>query len=159
MSKASPIGLRAASLTLTGTLAVVVGTTSADNANATSGAIALGSLVTARLLMTYARHASSTTGRPRVRVDVSMDLPDTAPASVANWTPVQILDGASLSSGSIDSWPQVLQLEPSATGTTQFGTPPLDVSGAFWCRVLLADVDTGNPGAVTLLTLGGEASP
>ena len=157
MSKIPPFTARAASLTLTGSLAAVVGSTAGDVADATSGAIKLGSLQYARLVCQYARHASSTTGAPVFAVDVSMDSPDTAAASVANWTPVFILDGSSFTAGAIDGYPEAFAAKPTATGTTTRGTPMWDVRGAHWMRVRMTDVDTTNRGAVTVLTMGGEA--
>jgi len=157
MSKTLAIGLRAASLTLPASLAAVVGTTSADNANATSGAIAIGSLSVARLACQYARHAASTTGAPVFAMDVSLDSPSTAPASVANWTPVYVIDGSAFVAGAVNGYPMAFAALPSATGTTTRGTPPMDVRGAHWLRVRMTDVDTTNRGAVTLLILGGEA--
>ena len=157
MSKIPPFTARAASLTLTGSLAAVVGSTAGDVANATSGAIKLGSLQYARLVCQYARHASSTTGAPVFAVDVSMDSPDTAAASVANWTPVFILDGSSFTAGAIDGYPEAFAAKPTATGTTTRGTPMWDVRGAHWMRVRMTDVDVTNRGAVTALMMGGEA--
>ena len=157
MSKIPPFTARAASLTLTGSLAAVVGSTAGDVADATSGAIKLGSLQYARLVCQYARHASSITGAPVFAVDVSMDSPDTAAASVANWTPVYLLDGSSFTAGAIDGYPEAFAAKPTATGTTTRGTPMWDVRGAHWMRVRMTDVDTTNRGAVTVLTMGGEA--
>ena len=83
--------LRTASLTpAAGALTTVVGTADGDNANATTGAVLIGDLTLLMLRMNYARHASSTTGRPIVRIDLSMDADDTAPASVGNWQPVMV---------------------------------------------------------------------
>ena len=157
MPKIPTIGLRAASLSLPAALATVVGTVSTDAANGTSGAIKLGSLQYARLVCQYARHASSTTGAPIFAVDVSMDSPDTAAAAVANWTPIYLLDGSSFTAGVIDGYPEAFAAKPTATGTTTRGTPPWDVRGAHWMRVRMTDVDTTNRGAVTVLTMGGEA--
>ncbi len=157
MSKIPPFTARAASLTLTGSLAAVVGSTAGDVANATSGAIKLGSLQYARLVCQYARHASSTTGAPVFAVDGSMDSPDTAAASVASWVPIFLLDGASFAAGAIDGYPEAFAALPTATGTTTRGTPLWDVRGYHWMRVRMADVDTTNRGAVTVLTMGGEA--
>ena len=157
MPKIPTIGLRAASYSLTASLATVVGTAAADAANATSGAIKLGSLQYARLVCQYTRHASSTTGAPVFAVDVSMDAPSTAPAAVANWTPVFILDGSSFTAGAIDGYPEAFAAKPTATGTTTRGTPLWDVRGYHWMRVRMTDVDTTNRGAVTVLTMGGEA--
>lgn len=153
----APIGVRAASLTLTGSLATVVGTVSADQADATTGAVALGSASMVRLQGTYTRAGGSASGRPIVAVDVSMDPPTTAPGSVGRFFPVYLLDGASFSAGVIDAYAeQVRPITPSAAGATVFGTPPIDVRGAHWLRVRLADVDGAAPGAVTLLVMGGE---
>ena len=157
MSKIPPFTARAASLTLTGSLAAVVGSTAGDVADATSGAIKLGSLQYARLVCQYARHASSTTGAPVFAVDGSMDSPDTAAASVASWVPIFLLDGASFTAGAIDGYPEAFAALPTATGTTTRGTPLWDVRGYHWMRVPMTDVDTTNRGAVTVLTMGGEA--
>ena len=157
MSKIPPFTARAASLSLPAALATVVGTAAADAANATSGAIKLGSLQYARLVCQYARHASSITGAPVYAVDESMDSPDTAAASVANWTPVYLLDGSSFIAGAIDGYPEAFAAKPTATGTTTRGTPMWDVRGAHWMRVRMTDVDVTNRGAVTVLTMGGEA--
>ena len=156
MSKINPIILRAASLTLPASLATVVGTVSTDAANGTSGAAAIGSLTSLRLVCTYTRHASSTTGRPVFAVDVSMDAPSTAAASVANWVPVQLLDNTTFSAGRIDGYAMAVSLAPSATGATTHGIAPTNVSGAHWIRVRMTDVDTTNRGAVTNLAVGGE---
>lgn len=151
----SPIVLRAASLTLTGSLAVVVGTVSTDNANATSGAVSLGAISGIVLRASYARNGSSTTGRPRFRVDISIDPPSTAPAAVSNWQPLYLLDGSSFSSGVIEMYPEVQSLNPTASGTSVFGTHTIDVSVAHWIRVSVYDVDGSNPGTITGLSLGG----
>lgn len=156
MAKITPITLRAASLTLTGSLATVLGTVSTDNANATSGAASIGSLASLRIVCTYARHASSTTGRPIFEVDLSMDAPTTAAASVSNWFPATLLDSSTFSAGRIDAYAMQVALAPSVTGSTTQGLPPVDVSGATWIRVRAADVDGANPGAITGLAFGGE---
>lgn len=155
--KLLPMIARASSLTLTGSLATVVGAASTDVANSTTGAIALGSATSVRAACTYARHGSSGTGAPIFAVDVSMDAPTTDPASVAHWVPVQMLDASSFSSGAIDSYPEAVAIKPSASGSTSRGTPPWDVRGANWVRIRMADVDGTNPGAITGLTVGGEA--
>lgn len=156
MAKINPITLRAASLTLTDSLATVLGTVSTDNANATSGAASIGSLASLRLVCTYARHASSTTGRPIFEVDLSMDAPTTAAASVSNWMPATLLDSSTFSAGRIDAYAMQVSLAPSTTGSTTRGTPPIDVTGANWIRVRVYDVDGTNPGAISALAFGGE---
>ena len=155
----SPGIIRAASLTLTGTAATVVGTVSSDNANATSGAIQLGDLALVMLRCTYTRAGGSATGRPIFVVDVSMDPPTTSAASVSNWVPVYLLDNSTFSSGRIDGFAYQFSPAPSVTGATSQGTPPYDTSGAQWARVRMADVDGVAPGAIANLTFGGEASP
>ncbi len=64
-----PIVLRAASLTLAAASAFtnVVGTADSDNANATSGAVALGSASMVRFQGTYTRAGGSAPGRPTSR--------------------------------------------------------------------------------------------
>jgi len=156
VAKINPITLRAASLTLTGSLATVLGTVSTDNANDTSGAASVGSLASLRLVCTYARHASSTTGRPIFEVDLSMDAPNTAAASVSNWMPATLLDSSTFSSGRIDAYAMQVSLAPSVTGSTTCGTPPVDVTGAWWIRVRVYDEDGTNPGAISALAFGGE---
>lgn len=151
----SPVVLRAASLTLSGTLQTIVGTVSTDNANASTGAAALGDAALAVVRMTYARHASSTTGRPIVRVDTSMDAPSTAAGSVSNWHPVMVIDGSSFSSGAVELYAEEQKLNPTASGSTTFATHPVAVSCAHWMRVRIYDVDTSNPGAVTNVAFGG----
>lgn len=157
MAKLLPITLRAASLTLTGSLATVVGTVSSDCANATSGAAKLGFTTAAFVRVSYTRHGSSTTGRPIIAVDVSMDDPSTAAASVANWQSVMLMDGTSFSSGAVELYAEQQRLNPTASGTTIFGTHLVNTEGAHWMRVRLADVDGSNPGAVTSVAFGGEA--
>lgn len=152
----APITLRAASLTLTGSLATVVGTVATDNADATSGAIRLGSMVAMRLACNYARAGGSTTGRPRFSVDLSMDSPDTAPASVSNWFPVMLLDNSSFTAGAIDGFAMAVSQGPSVTGTSVSSTPPIDVRGAQWARVRVLDVDGVAPGTIASLVMGGE---
>ena len=159
MSKVPSASVRAASLTLTGSLAVVVGTTSTDNADATSGAIALGSLERLRLQCTYTRAGGSATGRPIFAVDVSMDPRTTAAASVSHWVPVYLIDTASFPGTiPVDGYVYEFSPAPSVTGATSQGTPPYDVSGAWWARVRVADIDGAAPGAVSALVFGGEAS-
>lgn len=157
MSKVlSPITLRAASLTLTGSLATVVGTVATDNANSTSGAIRLGAMTSLRVAATYFRNVLSTTGRPRFTVEVSLDAWDTAPASVANWTPVLLLDNSSFSSGAIDGFAMAFSQAPSVALTTRVGLPPIDVRGVNWARVRVLDVDGANPGDLSAIVMGGE---
>lgn len=155
MQKLTPITIRAASLTLTGSLVVVVGTVSSDAANATSGAIALRDAELVRLVGSYTRIVS-TTGSTVFAVDVSMDAPTTAAASVANWVPVFLLDASTFSAGAISAYPEAVAHLPSAAGTTTRGTPPWDVRGANWMRVRVADVDGTNPGALASLAFGGQ---
>lgn len=157
MAFATPITVRAASLTLTGSLAVVLGTVDSDAANATTGAVACGAagLSAIRLVCTYARDAGSVTGRPRFAVDVSMDARTTAAASVSNWFPVTLLDSTTFSSGAIDAFAMQVGLAPTAEGSTTQGTPPLDVRAANWFRVRAVDVDGVNCGAITSLAFGG----
>lgn len=157
MAKLLPITLRAASLTLTGSLATVVGTVSSDCANATSGAAKLGFTTAAFVRVSYTRDGGSTTGRPIIAVDVSMDDPSTAAASVANWQSVMLMDGTSFSSGAVELYAEQQRLNPTASGTTIFGTHLVNTEGAHWMRVRIADVDGANPGAVTSVTFGGEA--
>lgn len=150
---------RAASLSLTGSLAVVVGTASGDNANGTTGAISLAALSSMVVQCTYARNAGSTTGRPIFAVDISMDPPDTAAASVANFFPVTLLAAATFLDGRIDGYAYQFSLAPSVTGTTTPGTPPFNVASAPWARIRMADVDGATPGVVTNVRFGGESSP
>jgi hypothetical protein len=149
---------RAAALTLTGSLVVVVGTASSDLADSTSGAIGAGALAALRLQCSYTRDGASTTGRPIFAVDGSMVDPSTAAASVSQWVPVALLDASTFAAGRIDGYAYQFSLAPSATGTTSQGTPPYDVSGYQWFRVRVADVDGTNPGVISALTFGGEAA-
>lgn len=152
---AGPGVIRAASLTpAAGAMTVVLGTASTDNANDTSGAVLLESLALVMLRCTYTRHASSTTGRPIFRVDVSMDANTTAPASVANWQPVYLAD-VSAGSGAAELYVELQRPNPSASGSTVFGSHPVNVSCGVWMRVWVGDVDTSNPGAITNLSFGG----
>lgn len=159
MSKVPSASVRAASLTLTGSLAVVVGTTSTDNADATSGAIALGSLERLRLQCTYTRAGGSATGRPIFAVDVSMDPRTTAADAVSNWVPVYLIDNSTFSSGRIDGFAYQFSPAPSVTGATSQGTPPYDTSGAQWARIRMADVDGAAAGTITNLVFGGYSTP
>ena len=152
----SPIVLRAASLTLSSTLATVLGTVSTDNANATSGAVALAMLGTVALRMTYTRAGGSTTGRPSVKVWGSGDAPTTAAASVSNWQPIYLIDASSLTSGVVQTYGETQQPNPTAAGASVFGTHVLDVSPYHWLMVQLADVDGATPGAVTNVALLGS---
>ena len=148
--------LRTASLTpAAGALTTVVGTADADNANATTGAVLIGDLALLMLRMTYARHASSTTGRLIVRIYVSMDSVATAPASVGNWQPVMLMDAASFSAGAVELYVEQQRLNPTASGSSTFSTHPVNVSCAVWVRVQVGDVDTANPGAFTGIAYGG----
>ena len=163
MSTTPAASVRAASFALPASLAapgaVVLGTAPGDNADATSGAIKLGSMTSVRFQGTYTRNAGSTTGRPIFAVDVSMDPPTTSPASVARWVPVMLLDNSTFSSGRIDGFAYAFSPAPSVTSATSQGTPPFDVSGAQWMRVRMSDVDATDRGAISLLVFGGEASP
>ena len=150
---------RAASLPLTGSLVTVVGTVSADLADATSGAIKLGGLSSLVLQCSYTRNGGSTTGRPIFAVDISMDAPTTAAASVSHWVPVMLLDNASFADGRIDGYVYQFSLAPSAPSTTSQGTPPFNVGAGQWARVRVADVDGTNVGTISSLIFGGEASP
>ena len=148
--------LRTASLTpALGALTTVVGSADGDNANATTGAVSIGNLSLLMLRMTYARHASSTTGRPIVRIDLSMDAADTAPGSVANWQPVMLMDAASFSLGAVELYVEQQRLNPSASGSSTFGTHPVNVACAVWVRVQVGDEDTTNPGSFTGIAYGG----
>lgn len=153
-----PASVRAASLTLTGSLAVVVGTADGDNANGTTGAIKLGDLSIVRLQGTYTRAGGSATGRPIFAVDVSMDAPTTVAASVSHWVPVYLID-ASAFPGTVPVNGYVYEFSPAptASGASSVGMPPVDVRAAQWFRVRAADVDGANPGALSLLVFGGEA--
>lgn len=152
---AGPGVIRAASLTpAAGAMTVVLGTVSTDNANSTSGAVLLESLALVMLRCTYTRHASSTTGRPIFRIDVSMDANTTAAASVSNWQPVYVAD-MSAGSGAAELYAELQRPNPSAAGATVFGTHPVNVSCGVWMRVWVGDVDTSNPGAVTNIAFGG----
>lgn len=152
--KITPIVLRAASLTLPASLAAVVGTVSTDAANSSSGAIKLGSLEVIRLVCSYTR--AGATGVPVFAVDLSFDAPTTAAASVANWVPTYLLDSASFSAGAVDGYPEAFAPKPSAAGTTTRATPPWDTRAAHWCRIRMTDTDTGTPGAITSLAMGGQ---
>lgn len=154
--------VRAASLTLTGSLVTVLGTVSTDNANSTTGAIKLGDLSVVRLQCTYTSATGSTTGRPIFAFDVSMDSPDTAAGSVSHWVPVYLID-ASAFPGTLYVNGYAYEFSPAPTiaggGTANaasIGTPPIDVRAAQWLRVRVADVDGVTPGAISLLTFGGE---
>ena len=150
---------RAASLSLTGSLVVVVGTVSSDLANATTGAIKLLALSSFRLQGTYTRNGGSATGRPIFAVDVSMDPPTTAADAVSNWVPVYLIDNSTFSSGRIDGFAYQFSPAPSVTGATSQGTPPYDTSGAQWARIRMADVDGAAAGTITNLVFGGYSTP
>ena len=152
--------VRAASLSLTGSLVVVLGTVTTDNADATSGAIKLGSLTRMRLQATYTRAGGSATGRPIFAVDVSMDSPATAADAVSHWVPVYLIDTSAFpGTVPVSGFVYEFSPAPSVTGATSQGTPPFDVSGAWWARVRVADVDGANPGTISSLIFGGSASP
>lgn len=154
--KITPITLRAASLSLPAALAAVVGTVSSDAADATSGAIRLGSLDMIRLVCAYARNGGSATGTPVFAVDLSFDAPDTTPSAVANWAPTYLLDAGSFVVGAVDGYPEAFAPKPSAAGTTTRATPPWDTRGAHWCRIRMADADAVNRGTITSLAMGGQ---
>lgn len=150
-----PAVIRAASLTLTGTLANVLGTADGDNADATSGAVAIGALATLVLRVPYTRDGGSGTGRPIVCVYGSLDAEGTDPAAVANWQGVMLINGASFSAGAVELYPEQMKLNPSAAGATVFSSHFINVSPFNWILVQLADVDGTNPGAVANLAYGG----
>jgi hypothetical protein len=141
--------LRAASLTLTSSFAPIVGTVSTDAADSTTGAVKLGGASRLRVQLTYTRHASSTTGRPKVRAMLSADPPTTAPASVAHWFPAQVRADAASTAGVLDVAPEVILCGPSASGASSFALPTIDVSLAHWIRFEVTDQDTTNLGAVS----------
>lgn len=150
----SPITLRAASLTLTGTAATVVGTVDGDNAASSGGAIRLGDAALVMLRCTYTRAGGSATGRPIFRLDVSMDAPSTAAASVSNWQPIYLSD-VSGGSGTASLYAELQAPQPSAAGVTVFGTHPVNISCAHWMRVQMYDSDAAAPGTVALIAMGG----
>lgn len=149
-----PFPLRAASLVLTGSAQTVVGTVAADQANATTGAVALGQANQVVVRFNYARAVPSASGAPIVSFFGSMDATTTAAASVSNWQPLLIL-GTTFSAGQIDVYPEAQALLPSAVGTRVCGTHPVDTSVFNWLRVQIADVDGANPGTVSDIVLGG----
>lgn len=153
---AGPITLRAASLTLAASSAFtdVKGTVSSDQANGTTGAVRLGQMNVATVRMSYTRDGGSSSGAPIVRLYGSLDATATDPASVAHWQPIMIL-GSTFTAGQIDVYPEAQALLPSASGTTTFGTHPVDVSLFNWLLVQIADQDGTNPGAVSDVALGG----
>ena len=150
----TPIVLRAAALALTGVEQIAVGTVSSDNANAVNGATKVGNARYVCVRLDFARGAMSAAGRPIIAVEFSMDSPDTAPGSVGNWTRPQLLDGASFTAGSIQSYPQSVGMNPSAA-TATYATHPIDVSCVHWIRVVVSDVDGAAPGSVTNVVIGG----
>lgn len=156
MAKISaPITIRASSLTLTGSAATVVGTVSTDNAASSGGAIAIGEATLVMLRCTYTRAGGSATGRPIFRIDVSMDAPSTAAASVSNWQPILVLDSSSFAAGAVELYAELQKLNPTAAGATVFGSHMVNVSCAHWMRVQAYDVDGAAPGAISALAFGG----
>lgn len=129
--------------TLTGSLAAVGG-------DATSHATKLGDLTHINLSVDYTRHASSTTGRPAVVVDLSRDPPTTDVASVGHWQPYCLVDGGSFSAGAVEAYAFQAALNPTAAGTTTFGWPgTIVVAGFHWMRLRMKDMDGVNPGTVS----------
>ncbi len=122
-------------LLLTGTLALL----GAARPFATPHSVAL--------WLTYTQHASSTTGRPRIRVDVS------PVASGDVWFPLPIFDTSSFSAGSVDLLPLVAQPGPAAAGTSRFIWPDIALRHGVRFRFMVADVDAANPGTLTVALL------
>ena len=149
-----PIVLRAASLTLAAASAFtnIVGTAGTDNANATSGAVKLGTLDLVTVRFSYTRGAGG--GAPIVRAYGSLDAITTAAASVSNWQPVLIMDSSTLSAGQVSLYPEAQEILPSVAGAAIFGTHPLNVTVFNWLLVQIAD-NNATPGAVTSIVLGG----
>lgn len=143
----SPLPVVAAGQALTGTLTAVGG-------NATTHAVPLGALGVASVWVDYTRHGSSTTGRPIVAVELSRDAPDTAAASVGHWARVPMGDGSTFSAGSLEVYQESLRYNPTASGTSTWTWPSIDVTGAHWIRVLVADVDGTNTGTVGVFLTG-----
>lgn len=101
----------------------------------------------AALWLTYAQHAASTTGRPKVRVDVSpVDSGDV-------WFPLPILDTGSFSAGAVDALPFVAQLGPAAAGTSRFVWPDITLRHGLRFRLMVADLDAANPGTLSTALL------
>lgn len=150
-----PTVLRAASLTLAAANAFtdIKGTVSADNANATSGAVRLGACALAVVRFSYTRGASG--GNPIVRIYGSLDSDETAAAAVTNWQPVLIMDSSTLSAGQVSLYPEAQSLLPSVAGAAIFGTHPVNVSVFNWLLVQIAD-SNATPGTVASVVLGGS---
>jgi hypothetical protein len=143
MNKA-PFAQVASAVTLTSSLAAVGG-------DATSHAVKLGDLTSVDLSIDYTRHASSTTGRPVVAVDLSRDAPTTDIASVAHWQPYSLVDGGSFSAGAVEAYAFQAALNPTAAGTTTFGWPGhIIVAGYHWMRLRMKDADGSNPGTASV---------
>ena len=148
MSSKSPFITVASSVTLSSTLTAIGG-------DASSHAVKLACMDAACLSIDYTRHASSTTGRPTIAVDLSRDPPDTAIASVTHWQPYYLVDGGSFSAGAVEAYAYLVSLNPTASGTTTFGWPgTVETTGYHWLRVKAKDVDGTNPGVVSVY-LGG----
>lgn len=147
---------RAAPLLLTGTLSPLLGTAPTDAADDTSGAIPLAQLSMVRVWGLYTRDGGSSTGTVRYALELSADPDTTAPASVSNWQPVTMLDGATYAAGAIDAWPYAPAAQPTDAGPVTRASPPLDTRAAQWARVLVADVDGTNPGQLEAVQIAGE---
>ena len=113
-------------------------------------------LASAVVQFEYTRNGGSVTGLPIMGIGLSRDPPNTAPNSVANFSRVRILYGASFAAGTIDSYAEVVRFTPTAAGAQTLAWPDtIDVSGWFWLQVLLADADAVNPGTVSVW-VGGQ---
>ena len=114
----------------------------------------LGDMATACVWIDYTRAGGSGTGRPIVRVRVSRDAPSTAAASVGHWSAAPILDGGSFSAGAVELYGEQDRMNPTAAGVTTWHRPGIDVSGAHWLSVEVADVDGVAPGTCALYYTG-----
>lgn len=101
----------------------------------------------------YTVNGASATGRPIIAIELSRDPSTVNPAGITNWTPLQILNGASFATGTIDGYVEQYRPLPTTGVATTFRTrwpDVIDVSCHFWLRVLVADVDGVAPGTVTI---------
>lgn len=137
--KALPIA--ATPVLLTGTLAQV------------GAVVPLAGLTRATLWGSYARHASSSSGTPKVALFLSPDPPgDVAPT---HWFPLYAADLTTLAAGALAAYPLTVTLGATVTGTRAVMWPgAIDVAGAHWLYVAAADADGTNCGTLALSLTG-----
>lgn len=109
----------------------------------TGPSLPVGRAATLAVLVTYTPGATSTSGQPKFKLEVSADG--------TTWYPA-LLRPSVIAAGAVALTVGVYTPAPAAADAVTpvlYGSPPLDVAGAGYVRVLFAEAgDTAHPGTV-----------